>query len=70
GFMTAVKQIDNNTLLTQLNCPYMYVGQHHPEVCRIDQAIMKSVLGVDVKQTSCVLHGDPSCTFSISETPN
>ena len=67
GFMTAAQRIDDTTMLTQLNCPYMYVGQRHPEVCRIDQTIMKSVLGVDVKQTSCVLHGDHNCTFSVEE---
>jgi predicted ArsR family transcriptional regulator len=67
GFMTAVEKIDDKTLVTQLNCPYMFLGQTHPEVCRIDQAIMETVLGVDVQQTSCVLHGDHNCTFSLKD---
>ncbi|MCC7452161.1 MAG: winged helix-turn-helix transcriptional regulator [Anaerolineae bacterium] len=68
GFMAAVKHVDNHTVLTELNCPYMYVGQRHPEVCRIDHTLIRSVLGVEVEQKSCVLNGDRSCTFSVQET--
>lgn len=67
GFMAAVQRVDNQTMLTELNCPYMYVGQRHPEVCRIDHTLIQSVLGVDVEQKSCVLNGDRSCTFSVQE---
>jgi len=67
GFMAAVERVDEKIVLTQINCPYVYIGQRHPEVCRIDHTLMESVLGVDVHQTSCVLHGDRSCTFSVSE---
>jgi predicted ArsR family transcriptional regulator len=67
GFMAAVQRIDNETVLTELNCPYIFIGQRHPEVCRIDHTIIRSVLGRDVDQTSCVLHGDRSCTFSVKD---
>jgi predicted ArsR family transcriptional regulator len=67
GFMAAVQRIDNETVLTELNCPYIFIGQRHPEVCRIDHTIIRSVLGRDVEQTSCVLHGDRSCTFSVKD---
>jgi predicted ArsR family transcriptional regulator len=65
GFMAEIRHVDDNTVLAALNCPYVYIGQRHPEVCRIDHAIIKSVLGADVQQTSCVLNGDRSCTFSV-----
>ncbi|SRR5258708_29916224 len=67
GFMAEVQHIDNKVVLTELNCPYIYVGQRHPEVCRIDHTLIKSILGVDVKQTSCVLNGDRACTFSVED---
>ncbi len=67
GFMAAVQRVDNKTVLAELNCPYIYIGQRHPEVCRIDHSIIQSVLGVEVQQTSCVLHGDRSCTFSVND---
>lgn len=67
GFMAQVQRIDGAIVLTELNCPYVYVGQRHPEVCRIDRALMKNVLGTEVEQTSCVLNGDTRCTFSVKE---
>ena len=68
GFMAEVKRVDGAIVLTELNCPYLYVGQRHPEVCRIDQALIEQVMGVNVQQTSCVLHGDASCVFSLRDT--
>lgn len=65
GFLAEVRCVDDKVFLTALNCPYLYVGQRHPEVCRIDSALIESVLGVDVQQTSCVLHGDRTCVFSV-----
>src|ERR1700694_5507206 len=35
GFMAAVQRVDGAMILTELNCPYLYIGQRHPEVCRI-----------------------------------
>jgi predicted ArsR family transcriptional regulator len=67
GFMAQVNHIDGAIVLTELNCPYLYVGQRHPEVCRIDRALMQNVLGTEVEQTSCVLNGDTRCTFSVKE---
>jgi DeoR family suf operon transcriptional repressor len=65
GFRAAVRRVDETTFLTELNCPYVHVGQRHPEVCRIDHTIIEAVLGEEVQRRSCVLHGDRSCTFSI-----
>jgi DeoR family transcriptional regulator, suf operon transcriptional repressor len=67
GFMAAVQRADNGTVLAELNCPYIYIGHRHPEVCRIDHSIIQSVLGVDVQQTACVLNGDHSCTFKVKD---
>lgn len=67
GFMAAVKHVNGKFVLTELNCPYSAIGHRHPEVCRIDHTIMRSVLRVPVQQTSCILHGDHSCTFDVEE---
>jgi predicted ArsR family transcriptional regulator len=40
-------------------------AHHHTEVCRIDQSLIRSVLGSPVEQTACVLQGDRSCVFSV-----
>lgn len=67
GFMAEVSRVNGSIVLTELNCPYLYIGQRHPEVCRIDRSLMQRVLGTEVEQTSCVLHGDTCCTFSVKE---
>lgn len=68
GFMAEIKRVDGATVLTEVNCPYLYVSQRHPEVCRIDQMLIRQVLGAEVEQTSCVLHGDSSCVFSMKDS--
>jgi DeoR family transcriptional regulator, suf operon transcriptional repressor len=70
GFMAEVQHIGTKTVLTELNCPYLYVGQRHPEICRIDHTLIRSVLGVGVEQTACVLHGDHACTFTVNDSVN
>lgn len=67
GFRAAVRRVDSSTLQAELNCPYVFVGQRHPEVCRIDGTIIRSVLGRAVQRTSCVLDGDKLCIFSVED---
>jgi predicted ArsR family transcriptional regulator len=69
GFMAEIKRINGSIVLTELNCPYLYVGQRHPEVCRIDGALIRQMLGTDVEQTSCMLNGDTACVFQVPDMP-
>jgi len=68
GFMAEVKRINGSIVLTEVNCPYLYVGQRHPEVCRIDGTLIRQMLGADVEQKSCMLHGDAACVFQVPDT--
>jgi len=63
GFMAEVEQVGGSLVLTEHNCPYLYVSQHHPEVCRIDRTLIQQMLGAQVEQTSCIRHGDSACVF-------
>lgn len=67
GFRAMVHRVDETTLLAQVNCPYVSVGQRHPEICQIDQTIIRSILGQDVQRTACVLEGARVCTYSVQE---
>ena len=67
GFLTEVCHVDDQLVLTSSNCPYTSIGQQHPEVCRIDTTLIQTVLGVNVEQTSCVLHGDRNCAFLVQQ---
>ncbi|MBN2470666.1 MAG: ArsR family transcriptional regulator [Anaerolineae bacterium] len=49
----------------ELACPYYYISQHHPELCRIDQKVIADILQLPMERTSCLLDGAKSCTFTI-----
>jgi predicted ArsR family transcriptional regulator len=52
--------------LTHYSCPYLYIGQRHPEVCAIDETVIRHVLEADVEKTTCVLQGGDHCAFLIT----
>ena len=66
GFLAKWKRSGETVWLTEYNCPYLHVGQRHPEVCAIDQALISRALGADVEKTTCVLSGGENCEFVIT----
>jgi predicted ArsR family transcriptional regulator len=65
GFMAKWNRTGETISLTEYNCPYVRIGQRHPEICTIDQAVISQVLSADVEKTNCVLHGAEHCVFVI-----
>jgi predicted ArsR family transcriptional regulator len=68
GFMAQWITTGETISLTEYNCPYLRIGQRHPEVCAIDRTIISQVLSAAVEKTACVLNGGEHCAFVI--TPN
>ena len=66
GFMAAWTMAGQDYKLTEYNCPYLHIGQKHPEVCRIDQTLISQALAMPVERSACLLDGDAHCTFTIS----
>jgi predicted ArsR family transcriptional regulator len=66
GFMARWNRTGETIRLTEYNCPYLRIGQRHPEVCAIDQALISQVLNANVEKTTCVLSGDEHCAFVIT----
>src|SRR3990172_5365669 len=66
GFMAKWNQTGETISLTEYNCPYIHLGQRHPEVCVIDRAIISQVLEAVVEKTTCVLSGGEHCAFVIT----
>jgi len=65
GFMAQWERAERGYRLTEYNCPYLHVGQHHPEVCWFDQSLISNMLEAAVEKDTCVLNGDPCCSFTI-----
>jgi DeoR family suf operon transcriptional repressor len=66
GFMARWNHTGETISLTEYNCPYLHLGQRHPEVCAIDQTVIRQVLNANVEKTTCVLNGGDHCVFVIT----
>jgi predicted ArsR family transcriptional regulator len=54
--------------IREVSCPYLHIGQTHPEVCRVDQTLISAILDVPAEKIKCILKGDNYCTYVVSET--
>lgn len=66
GFMAEWNKAGERFSLTEHNCPYLRIGQRHPEVCAIDQTMIQHILQANVEKTTCVLNGAERCVFVIT----
>src|SRR5579859_2317342 len=66
GFLAQWNRTGKTISLTEYSCPYLRIGQRHPEVCAIDQTVIQQVLNANVEKTTCVLDGADRCVFVIS----
>jgi DeoR family suf operon transcriptional repressor len=49
----------------EITCPYLQIGQSHPEVCTVDQTLISRMLAVPAEKIQCVLSGDAHCTYVV-----
>jgi DeoR family transcriptional regulator, suf operon transcriptional repressor len=65
GFEIEWEKKDNQFYIREVSCPYLHVGQSHPEVCWIDQTLISSVMDLPTEKIKCVLDGDSHCTYVV-----
>jgi len=65
GFEIEWERQDDQYLIREINCPYLHVGQTHPEICRIDQTLISTMLNMPTEKVKCVLDGDNHCTYVV-----
>jgi predicted ArsR family transcriptional regulator len=63
GFLAEWERSDQELRLIGYHCPYYFVGQHHPEICQIDETMIRLALGPEVAKETCLLDGDSACQF-------
>ena len=59
------KQGDSSYVINEISCPYYHISHEHPELCLLDQSLISSLLGLPVKQVTCVLNGDRVCSYHV-----
>jgi predicted ArsR family transcriptional regulator len=68
GFTVEWEQDDNRYLIHEISCPYFRIGEHHPEVCIVDETLISNLLLVPTQRVNCILNGDTHCTYEIAKT--
>lgn len=66
GFTVEWERNGDEYHIKETNCPYLQVGQQHPEICALDQTLISTVLSVPTDKVACILNGDATCTYVIS----
>lgn len=57
----------NRPTILARNCIYHDLAEKHNEICEFDLALLSSLLGKEVSQSSCMAKGDCACRFRIEE---
>jgi len=65
GFVVQIDRDGDNIYIHELTCPFLQVGQEHPEVCLIDEGFLSKALGMPIERVRCQLEGDARCTFLV-----
>jgi DeoR family suf operon transcriptional repressor len=65
GFTVEWEKSGDNYRIHEITCPYLQIGQDHPEVCTVDQTIISRMLAVPAEKVQCILSGDAHCTYIV-----
>ena len=65
GFVIEWEKQGSSYLIHEITCPYLQVGQRHPEVCNVDQTLISTMLSVPADKIQCILNGANQCTYLV-----
>jgi len=65
GFTVEWERTGSEYRIHEITCPYLQIGQNHPEVCTVDQTIISKILAVPANKVKCILSGDAHCTYVV-----
>lgn len=65
GFVIEWEKQGTHYLIHEISCPYLQVGQRHPEVCTVDQTLISIMLSVPAAKIQCILNGANQCTYMV-----
>ncbi|MDP2975693.1 MAG: winged helix-turn-helix transcriptional regulator [Anaerolineales bacterium] len=65
GFNIEWEKSQDGYHIHEISCPYLQIGQSHPEVCTMDQTLISRMLAVPAEKIQCILSGDAHCTYVV-----
>ena len=70
GYMAFSEQDQGGVILHTCHCPYKDVLGAHPEICQIDQVLIRRLTGMTPLRISHMATGEVRCTYKlVSLTP-
>lgn len=66
GYNARWEECNGRYELHACNCPYAGVSDEHPELCAMDQAMMRHLLPEAIRLQTRVIDGAPRCTYVIN----
>ncbi len=65
GFVVEWERKGEEYHIHEITCPYLQVGQTHPEVCIVDQTLISKMLAMPAEKIQCILSGATHCTYVV-----
>jgi len=65
GFTVEWEKFEGQYRIHEITCPYLQIGQNHPEVCTVDQTLISKMLAVPAEKVQCILDGGAHCTYVV-----
>ena len=65
GFIVEWEKVEDQYHIHEITCPYLQIGQNHPEVCTVDQTLISKMLAVPAEKVQCILDGSTHCTYVV-----
>ena len=65
GFTVEWEKTEDQYRIHEITCPYLQIGQNHPEVCTVDQTLISKMLAVPAEKVQCILDGNAHCTYVV-----
>ena len=70
GFTVEWEKVKDQYRIHEITCPYLQIGQTHPEVCTVDQTLISKMLAVPAEKVQCILDGSAHCTYVVQSAVN
>ena len=65
GFVVEWEKKDDEYHIHEITCPYLQVGQTHPEICAVDETLISRMLALPTNKIQCILSGATHCTYVV-----
>src|SRR5690606_13163268 len=65
GYAARAANVEGQPEIDARNCVYHDLAAEHPEVCRLDLALLGALLGGDVQHIECMVRGGRACRFRL-----